>query len=75
MQIIAILAWIICSLLVWWLYHRIFSVVYFTGKAILGELIIMAIMGFILLTIIVMFWYIAIPIIIILVIIAITKKQ
>ncbi len=66
---------IVCSIAVWYIYHKIFAVVYFdlmSGclKEILGSLFV----GGILAVLIITFWYVSIPLVI-LFIIALVKKN
>lgn len=73
-MLIAIL-WIICALAVWVLYHKIFNVIYFDfAGGCLKEIVICAVIGAILAGAIAMFWYISIPIAIIVLIIFFKKK-
>ena len=73
-MIIAIL-WIICSLAGWYIYHSLFTTIYFDlANGCLKELIVFGFIGGIWAALIVAFWYISIPLAI-LIIIAFTKKK
>ncbi len=56
---------IICAILVWIAYHKIFSVVYFDlGRGLIKEAIISLFGGTVVAYLIMNFWFIAIPLII-----------
>lgn len=75
MDIVAGIIWIACSFAVWIIYHRLFSVVYFdVANGCLKEIIISGIIGAILAGLILLYWYIAVPLVIF-VIIALLKKN
>lgn len=67
--------WLICSLAVWVIYHKLFNVWYFDfAGGCFKELITCGFIGAILAAIIVAFWFISIPIVIIFLIIFFKKK-
>ena len=68
--------WLICSVAIWVLYHKLFDVIYFDfSHGCLKELIICAIGGAILTGGIIAFWYIANPIVIIIISVILYKKN
>lgn len=68
------IVWLLCSIAVYVIYHKLFAVVYFDfANGCLKEIIVCAILGGILAALICAFWYISIPVII-LFIVAICKK-
>lgn len=65
---------IIIALILWWLYHKVFQVVYFNaGKGCLFEILTCLLIGTALAAIIMKYWIFSIPVI--LIIIAIVMKQ
>ena len=64
--------WAISCIVVWYIYHSIFSVMYFKGGC-LSEIIGVAIVGTIITVLIASYWFIAIPVVIVL-LYAISKK-
>ena len=65
LEIVIGILWLICSVAVFVIYHTIFDVVYFDlGNGCLKEIVISAIVGAILAGAIYLYWYIAIPLII-----------
>ena len=68
--------WLICSIVIWVLYHKLFDVIYFDfSSGCLKELIICAFLGAILAAGIIYFWYISIPIAIIIALIVYKKNH
>lgn len=54
---------IICTVIVWVLYHKVFTVYYFSlGQGLLKEFICCLIGGAILASLIVAYWYITVPV-------------
>lgn len=75
MKVLFILVWILCSLALWYIYHKLF-VVYYTDVA-MGcgkEFVVSGFFGVILAAIIFAYWYISIPVAILFVV-AICKKR
>ncbi len=56
------LLWGISCVVIWYIYHSIFSVMYFKGGC-LGEIIGIAIIGAIVTALIMSYWFIAFPVI------------
>lgn len=54
--------WAISCIVVWYIYHSIFSIMYFKGGC-LSEIIGIAIVGTIITALIMSYWFIAIPVI------------
>ena len=66
---------IVCSFAVWYIYHKIFDVIYFDlMSGCLKEILVSLIVGSILAVLIISFWYISIPLVI-LFIIALVKRN
>ena len=75
MGILVGILWIVCSLAVWYIFHQLFDVFYFSiADGCLKECLVCAFVGAILTALIVTFWYISIPLVI-LVIVAIAKRN
>ncbi len=75
MGVIIGILWFVCSAAVFYLYHTLFDVIYFDlGNGCLKEIIVCGIIGGVLAALIFYFWYIAIPLAL-LVIFAIIKKH
>lgn len=67
--------WFACSVALLYIYHKLFSVIYFNlASGCLKEIIVCGILGAILTGLIMAYWYIAIPLVILL-LIAFTKKN
>ena len=62
MQILLGLLWFICSAAVWLIYHSLFDVVYFKGGCF-GELFWVAVIGALIAGLIKAYWFIALPVI------------
>ena len=75
MSIILGILWFVCSAAVYYLYHTLFNVIYFDfANGCLKELIACGLIGAILAGLIFYFWYISIPLAL-LVIFAVIKKK
>ena len=62
----ATILWVICALFCWITYHRIFRVVYFDfTRGCIGEIIWAALGGTILMFLFTSYWYIAVAIVVI----------
>ena len=67
---------ILCTIAVWYIYHKLFDVIYFNfSKACCAELLGCFLVGAILASLIIKFWYISILVIVALVIALGKKKQ
>lgn len=66
--------WIICAVVIWYIYHSLFSVVYFKGGC-LTEFIVIAMVSAFVAAAIATFWYITIPVLLIVLYIAIKAKK
>lgn len=74
MRTLIIFGWIVCSILCWWLYHKLFNIYYFNvGSALLSEFIGAGFCGALLMMVLISFWYITVPVMILLVLAAIGK--
>ncbi|MBQ7343597.1 MAG: hypothetical protein IJW53_02395 [Clostridia bacterium] len=74
MEVILAVLWVVCSVALWWLYHKLFDVVYFSlADGLFKEIIVCGLLGGILAACLVYFWYITIPLVIIIAIIV--KKR
>ena len=75
MSILFPILWIACSAASFYIYHKLFDVIYLNlTDGCLKEIIGCAIVGAIIAALIVKFWYVSIPLVILL-IIAFTKKK
>jgi hypothetical protein len=75
LDVVFVILWILCSMSAWVIYHKLFNVLYFDFfNGCVKEIITSGVVGAVLAAIIIRFWYIAI-IIIILVCVAIFKKN
>lgn len=73
-MIISMILLVVCPILVWFIYHSLFDVVYFHSDGCLKEIALCFIGGVLLESAILYLWYISIPILIIILIVAIRKK-
>ena len=71
---IAAIVWILCTVGIEIIYHKIFNVIYIGGGALVKEITVCALIGAALAALICAYWFISIPVAI-LVIIAICKKN
>ena len=75
MGILVGVLWFACSATLFYLYHKLFDVIYFSlADGCFKEIVICGFLGAILTGLIISFWYISIPVVILL-IIAIAKKK
>lgn len=74
-----IIAWIICTGVVFFLYHSVFKVTYFSSQGCLSEIIVCGILGLILSVLVMFFiakfWFIFVGIGILIAIVAIKNKS
>lgn len=67
---------IICAIFVWTIYHKIFSVLYIDlGRGLIKEVIISLSGGAVIAYLIMNFWFVAIPLIILVLYVALKKKR
>ena len=67
--------WFACSAALFYIYHKLFNVIYFSvANGCLKEIIVCGFLGAILTGLIISYWYIAIPLVILL-IVAFAKKN
>lgn len=66
--------WVISCVVIWYIYHSTFSVMYFKGGC-LSEIIGIAIVGAVVTELIMSYWIIAIPVIIIVLVYAMSKNK
>ena len=70
------IVWLICTIAVWVLYHKLFDVIYFDfAHGCLKEIVVCAVIGAILAATMAAYWYITIPIVIIISIIIYKKNH
>ena len=75
MSILIGVVWFVCSAALFYIYHKLFNVIYFDlASGCLKEIIVCGILGAILAVVIMAYWYISIPLGILLVV-AFTKKN
>lgn len=75
MEVIFFILWTACSFATWYIYHKLFDVIYFNlFNGCLREIITSGFIGLFLTLLIIKFWYISI-FIIVLVLIALFKKK
>ena len=75
MGILVAFIWIASSASLFYIYHKLFDVIYFNlADGCIKEIVIFGISGAILTGLILAYWYISIPVIILL-IVAVTKKN
>ena len=66
--------WIICALVIWYIYHSIFDVVYFKGGCF-KEFIVIGMISAFAAAAVVTFWYVAIPVLLIALYVAVKAKK
>lgn len=75
MIVVFVILWIVCSLALWFIYHRLFAVLYFNlFNGCLKEIVTAGVLGAVFAWLIMRFWYISI-IIVILFIVALVKRN
>lgn len=67
--------WAVVGVAIWWIYHSLFTTVYFSlSDGCLTELIVIGVISAVVTVLIVGYWYITVPVLVIALIIAILKK-